>query len=256
MWNFISMNYILKKRLFHLLLMSLFLMVPGISSSETPFKLNTSIKPPFSTQSQNGFIDVLAKELFSRLNISMEIVRLPAERAMANVNSGLSDGELPRVDGLAKKYQNIIQVPEKIIEYAFVAFSQPQKLETISFDNIKAKRVGLVIGWKVYEKNTVDYINLIKVSRPSQLFKMLNIDRLDIALYERYAGQYILKSQGFKNIHECTPPLVTKPMYLYVNKKHQSQIPNILEALKSIKTDGTYQKIVFETLGMPKMKGT
>jgi len=67
--------------------------------------------------------------LSKRLDIPFEIVRLPAERAMINVNSGESDGELPRIAGLSNKYTNIVQIPEKLLDYSFVAFSQPKKME-------------------------------------------------------------------------------------------------------------------------------
>ncbi len=245
-----AVNRIVKKISVHLLSLTFFLGVAHTALAETLFKINTSIKPPMSTQEQTGFFDVLVKELFTRLNIPAEIVRLPAERALVRVNQGVSDGELPRVAGLAKKYPNIIQVPEKLIDSCFVAFSQPEKIAPISFDTIKSKRVGIIIGWKIYEKNTADFSNLYKVALPTQLFSMLDLDRLDVALFERYNGQYILQPQKFKNIHECTPPLGVKPGYMYVHKKHSELIPKIVQTLKAIKSDGTYQQIFTKTLGV------
>lgn len=226
-----------------------FLMVSSLYAADNSFRINTSIKPPFSTQSQDGFFDLIAKEIFTRMNIPLKIVRFPAERAMISVNKGLSDGELPRVAGLSRAYHNIIQVPESLIDYSFVAFSKPDKITDISFDSIKSQRVGIIIGWKIYENNTAGYPNLIKTALPSQLFAMLNIGHIEIALYEKYAGHNIIKTKGLDDIYECTPPLAMKPMYLYINRRHQDKLAKIVETLKSIKTDGTYQDISLKTLG-------
>jgi len=80
----------------------------------------------------------------------------------------------------------------------------------------------------------------------------MDLNRIDVALYERYAGQYLLQTQKLKNIHECVPPLAVKSMYFYLNKKHQDQVSPIALALKSIKEDGTYQNIFDGTIGLYK----
>ncbi|MCG8636231.1 MAG: transporter substrate-binding domain-containing protein [Desulfobacterales bacterium] len=217
---------------------------------ETRLKINTSIKPPFSTKSQTGFFDLLIKEVFTRLDIPFEIVRLPAERAMINVNTGESDGELPRIGGLSERYGNIVQVPEKLLDYSFVAFSQPEKITGVSFAEIRSRRIGMIIGWKIYEKNLVNFPEVVTVAHPGQLFALMDLNRIDIALYERYAGQYILQTGKFKGIHECDPPLAVKSMYLYLNEKHKDKVPLIARMLKRIKEEGGYQDLFDRTIGL------
>ncbi len=238
------------KTQFYFLFIVLFIGFAQPVQAETSLKVNTSIKPPFSTESQTGFFDILIKELFTRLDIPFEIVRLPAERAMINVNSGESDGELPRIGGLSMKYGNIVQIPEKLIDYSFVAFSQPGKINGVSFPGIKTRRVGMIIGWKIYEKNTTDFPEVITVAHPRQLFALMDLNRIDIALYERYAGQYILQTGKFKNVHECDPPLAVKSMYLYLNEKHKDRVPEITRMLKLLKEEGLYQNIFDRTIGI------
>ena len=118
------------------LLMSFFLMFlwfPHADALER-LKINTSIKPPFSTAALDGYFDLFIMELFTRSDIAVELVRLPPERALRYANDGVSDGEIPRIDGLSSVYPNIVLVPEKVIDYHFVAFSQPQPLPEIAFD--------------------------------------------------------------------------------------------------------------------------
>jgi polar amino acid transport system substrate-binding protein len=37
-------------------------------------------------------------------------------------------------------------------------------------------------------------------------------------------------------------------MYLYLNKKHEALVPQIAQALREMKADGTYNKIMFSII--------
>ncbi|WP_163832136.1 substrate-binding periplasmic protein [Spartinivicinus ruber] len=212
------------------------------------FKVNTSIKPPFSTEDQKGFFDYLLKELFNRLDIKVELIRLPAERALHMANDGVSDGEIPRIAGLQKKYQNLIQVPESVIDYHFVGFMRQPVITDMKWGSLKSVKVGMIIGWKIYENNVPPSAEITKVSSPKQLMQMANYGRVDIALYERYAGRYIIKHHHFKLLAESKPPLAIKPMFLYVHNKHKAIVNLLAKALRKMKTDGTWHKIANDTL--------
>ena len=43
-------------------------------------------------------------------------------------------------------------------------------------------------------------------------------------------------------------PLKDVDMYLYLNKKHEAVVPRLAKALRDMKVDGTYNKIIFELL--------
>ena len=223
------------------------MLVADLWAADT-LKINTSIKPPFSTAEMDGFFDRLLVTLFSRNGIAIELVRLPPERALHYVNEGVSDGEVPRIGGLSKTYPNIVQVPEKLIDYHFVAFSQPRPLPDMSFDVLQHYRVGLLIGWKIYETRVPPDTVLSRLTGPLQLFLMLANDRIDVGLYERYAGHYLIRSNGFTDIYECRPPLAVRPMFLYLNRKHASLAMPLAESLRAMNADGTLAAIKRATL--------
>ncbi len=84
--------------------------------------IGTGLKPPLvSSETAPGFLDTLAKEVFHRLGIELEVIILPAERALINANNGIEDGNLLRIKGLEKQYPNLIRVPEKMMNSEFVA---------------------------------------------------------------------------------------------------------------------------------------
>lgn len=224
------------------------LSVGGHAAAVEPLKVNTSIKPPFSTRDQTGFFDLLLKELGKRLDRPVELVRLPPKRALRSINNGLSDAELPRIAGLEMKYSNLVRVEEKVIDYNFVAFSRVERDET-SWGDLAGKRVGYLIGWKIFEDNIPAQANACKLTKPELLFNMLSKGRIDVALYERYAGWNNIQIHQHSGINEWKTPMAIKPMFLYLHKKHAALAPVIDRHLRQMKSDGTYRRIMKQTLG-------
>lgn len=233
------------KLLYTLLL--LFVLLPSTALSDKTIRVNTSIKPPFSTEDGTGFFDLLLKELCNRMDINFKLVRQPSERALVSMNQGLSDMELPRIAGLESKYPNLIMVQEKVINYEFVAFSR-KKYCFNSWTDLEDKQIAYLIGWKIFEDNVPKATKVTKLNHPDQLFNMVARNRVEIALYEKYAGWANMKANNHKHIKECKPPLAVKPMYIYLHKSHENLAADIAHHLRQIKKDGTYRKIMEKTL--------
>ena len=178
----------------------------------------------------------------------MKIVQLPSERALVNADEGIDDGNFARVEGLDKQYPNLIQVPEEITRFEFVAFSRGMKFKTEKWDSLKPYNVGIITGWKILEANITGTKSLTKVADEKMLFSLLKQDRADIVVYDRRQGRVVLKKLKMDYINILEPPLAVKSMYPYLNKKHKDLVPKLTETLRAMKKDGTYQKIVDEVL--------
>lgn len=218
------------------------LLVFPVAAGAEALQVNTSIKPPFSTEDQTGFIDRMLAELGERMDREIRLRRLPPERALMIINDGKSDIELPRIAGLEKTYPNLVMVPEKVLDYHFVAFSRTKKRYE-SWADLKDTRVGYLIGWKIYEKNVPSEALVTKLRQPLQLLQMLENGRIDVALYEREAGQYIIRENGFDTIDTNCIPLADRPMYMYMHEKHADIVPVVASHLRAMKDDGTYARI-------------
>jgi len=210
--------------------------------------LNTTGQPPLNTKDKTGFLDRVAIEAFSRIGFEITTIRLPAERGLINVNTGVDDGEMFRVSGLQKIYPNIVPVPEKMIDIDFVVFSKLDITLDKGWDSLKPYSVAIVNGWKILEQNIPKSAEVISVNHPLQLFDMLNKGRAQLIVYERFSGQGIIKQSQFNDIKLIEPPLASREMFMYLNKKHRSIIPKLADALRNMKNDGTYQKIMRQTL--------
>ncbi len=248
----VTTSGIVWRKYFSLVLFFL-LTTPCIASP--PLVITTSVDPPESNESDTGFYDLILQEAFRRIDRQIDIDHLPAERSLINADSGLTDGEFPRISGLERLYPNLVRVPEKITNYEFVAFSKHHGIKMTTWDTLQPYDVAIVRGWKILEKNIVNTRSLVRAKNQKLLFNLLVNDRADIIVYSRVAGTAFIRSQGLEGIVALEPPLAIRGMYLYLNKKHEQLVKPLAQALKEMKADGTYVEIKNRVLGSYLHKG-
>jgi polar amino acid transport system substrate-binding protein len=238
-----------------LLLASLLFVSPaGFAAGPRVLELNDVNEPPFTTPELTGFLDVIATEAFRRIEVELRLVKLPAERALLLANDGLEDGDLTRIAGLEKQYPNLVRVPEKLIDWDFAAFSKDDSIPA-NLEAIRHHSVGFIKGWQFYKQNMAGAERVTTVDDPQQLFRLLDRDRIEVALYARWMGLALIQKQGLKNIRPLEPPLVSSAMYIYLNKRHAKLVPKLAEALRALKREGFYQRVYREKL-LPYDKAT
>lgn len=204
--------------------------------------INSTDQTPYITSNKDGFVDILAAEAFRRAGVSLQIVKLPAERGLINANTGILDGDLTRVKGLNKIYRNLIRVPESFRDANFCALSKNSNIST-NPDDLNKHVVGFIKGWKIYESLMGDSTRVITVNNSKQLFRLLKSDRIDVALYNCIDGMKISKNMDIKDIKILQPPFPKVKMFLYLNKKHKNIAAKISKALNDLKTEGVYKKL-------------
>lgn len=228
--------------------MTLILCCGIASAGSKAFIINSGAKEPLASKSGDGFYNLITEELFRRLGEDAKVVLLPSERALVNANKGIDDGNIARVPGIEKKYTNLVRVPEPVLEFEFMAYSNSHESPSISgWNSFSPYVVGYMTGWKIYEKNIKITRKTTKVKNPTQLFKLLKNKRADVVMFDRWMGLYWLNKLNIKaNLVE--PPVAKKKMYIYMNKKYSGLVPKIDMALKQMKQDGTYDQIKRKSL--------
>ncbi len=209
--------------------------------------LNDTNEPPFTTAQGDGFIDIVVTEAFRRAGAELRLIKLPAERGLINANAGIEDGDMVRVAGLEQQYPNLIRVPEKLLDWEFVAFSKNKAIPA-NWEVIRQQAVGLIKGWKIYEQHMTGAKQVVTADDPAQLFQLLTHNRIEVALYTRWMGQAYIQQHQMKEIRALTPPLATREMFIYMHKRHADRVPKIAEALRALKREGFYQRIKREKL--------
>ncbi|MCJ7599876.1 MAG: transporter substrate-binding domain-containing protein [Desulfobulbaceae bacterium] len=193
----------------------------------------------------------LLTELFQRMGMEFSVVYLPSARALKNANDGIEDGNFLRTGGI-KAYPNLIQVLEKISEIEVVAFSKNKNIHIKDWSSLEPYNVTYVTGWKLCDAHLFRKKSLVTVRNEDLLFTLLEKDRADIGIFGRKAGYETMKRLGITDIEALSDPLYVDDLYFYINKKHAKLIPAIIETLREMKRDGTYESIVrkaFESIG-------
>lgn len=212
-------------------------------AAERTVRISTSYRNLLSTPEQTGMLDRIVKEAFHRIGIRAEIVFTTAERSLIAVNDGILDGELNRITGMEENFPNLVRVPEPNMQMQFVAFAN-RDISISDWESLRGLRIGMVNGWKILECNTKDFPDVTHQVEAPPLFRMLDRDRLDVVLYAKLTGYEILHELGLNNIRALSPPLCVRDMFLYMHKNHQDLLEPLAHALRSMKQDGTYARIV------------
>jgi polar amino acid transport system substrate-binding protein len=187
----------------------------------------------------------LSQEAFRRVGVTLNLVSQPSERSLHSANLGEVDGEGLRVAGLDQQYPNLIQVPERYIGISFVAFAKDPTLRIDhGWADLKPYRVAFIRGWKMFENNASVARIVNKVEQPEQLFRMLDGGRIDLALYTLADGVAMVRDMGLAGVAPLSPSLKDVDMYLYLHRRHAALAPKLAQALRDMKADGAYQKIL------------
>ncbi|MET0094735.1 MAG: transporter substrate-binding domain-containing protein [Sedimenticola sp.] len=230
--------------LFSVLLLTSF----SVAGEGAPFKLNITLTAPLGTPERQGFLDLVVTEMLHRVGRVPDFEFAHEERGLRALDKGLDDGNLPRVAGLEEIYPNIRQVPGKVMDFNFQVFSKNPSIVIDGWDSLQNYDVAFVTGWKILEQN-VKAQTITKVSTSDQLFQLLGQDRTQLVIYEKWQGLELIRKLGLEGIVALEPPLISKEVFLYVNKRHESLIPELAKALEQMKADGSYGRIEDKTLG-------
>ncbi len=219
------------------------------AATDAIITLNAVGDPPLNDELMQGFMDRVAQEAFKRIGINLHTIRLPAERGLINANEGISDGEMGRIAGLQTIYPNLIQVPESIMNWEFVVIGSDAVNFNGDWQDLIGKTVAIINGWKILETNIPKQVQVVKVKNPQLLFDLLQRKRTDLIIYERWGGTMRLKKIAMREMELKLPALAIREMYIYLNKKHQPLVERLAQALRAMKIDGSYEKIMRQTLG-------
>lgn len=219
---------------------------PRAFSAEGPvLVLNVTNAPPFTNAEGTGYADIVAAEAFRRAGLGLRLVEIPSERGLRLANEGTADGDLGRIEGMEQQYPNLVRVPESFVRLEFAAFAKdpavPPRLESL-----RSRRVGIVRGWKVYEDALSGAPDVVRADDPSQLFLLLQKDRIEVALYERWMGLALLQKQGETRVRPLQPPLAVRDLFVYLNRRHAARAAPIAAALRAMKAEGFCDRVYRE----------
>jgi polar amino acid transport system substrate-binding protein len=213
-------------------------------AQEAKLSLVTGALPPFSSVPGQppGFLEALARAAFKRIDVDVEVSTVPVARALINVNDGLDDGDLFRIEGAEQTYPNIVRVPEKLFDSDFMAYTNRADIAIHGWADLQPYAVAYTTGWRIFDINVKDAKEIAKVSSMEALYPLLMQGRAEVILADRFQWQWAMRQNGY------TAPLTGWPLarvgiYMYLNKSKLPLVPKVAHAIADMKADGTYQAL-------------
>lgn len=214
----------------------LFLVIFSSNSQSEPLVF-TTIKN--SVNSEIGTL--VMTEAYGRLGIDIIVKPLPASRALKESNDGNADGELYRISGINKKWSNLVQLSIPINQLEAVAFTKNLQFKVSGWDSLRPYKLSIRRGVRFSEIATEGMTRQI-VNDNSSLFKMVNVDRADIAILALSNGLQSLKDLGLTDIKPLSPAIQSYPLYHYLHSKHKDLLPKVEAVLMELEKEGFIQK--------------
>lgn len=190
----------------------------------------------------SGVSAVVLREAYWRLGYRVEVLNLPAERALLMSNRGEVDGELQRIAGLGSAYPNLVQVLPAINSLEATAFSHNRAIALTDWESVRPYRLGIIRGIKFSEIST-EGMNREIINDYPNAFEMLRLDRVELVLAARLNGRYYLRLMKHSDVQEI--PLKVPPIELfhYLHSQHSALAAKLGTVLKTMKASGDIARI-------------
>lgn len=219
----------------------------NIGSAAQHLHITTGFTPPVS-----DYFRLVLAEADRRLeDISISFEVLPAERSLKLVDAGVNDGECCRIpEVIYSTYSNMVTVPVSFHAVRFSAFSKRRDIAINSFADLKPYSIGTVKGWRA----AVDGIQRLQpreahiVTRPEQLFMMLQQDRIDFGVMGYLSGLKVISELQLHDIRAIDPPLLEKKLFLLLATRNQALVPEFTRVFNEMIDDGTTERLFKEII--------
>lgn len=216
-------------------------------SRAADFVMTTGAKEPYSNKEQTGYLDQVARAVFGYLGHKVVVRALPAARSLNEASLGHSDGDMQRIAGLSKRHPTLLQVPEKISDYKFAGFSRIKGQSLSSWQDLKNRRPGYILGWKYFENRMPEGVESTGVASPEPLFRLLEARRADIVLFSLYSGNWWSRQLNI-TAWPVEGPFDSLDMFMYVHERNRDLVMPLAKALALLKEQGVIDRIRHETL--------
>lgn len=226
------------------------LLAAATADARQVFSVNTGFTAPVSTVFEQVLHEVLA-----RLGLTLEFHEISAERSLILVNDGVDDAECCRIPQVVEAdYPGLITVPESVFEVRFSAFSKRRDIRLERWEDLRPYTVGTVTGWKILVNNIerVQPAGSFVLDDAEAMFRMLDMDRLDIATLGYLSGRKVIDELGLTDtLLPIEPPLARRELFLMVHPRHAELVPQLTETIREMKRDGTLDAIVRRVTARP-----
>ena len=194
--------------------------------------------------SDNSEISALVlQEAYAKIGIDIHITPFPAKRSLFYANEGLADGELFRIKGMEKKFENLVRVPVAINQLEAMVLTKAKKLEIKGWQSLSPYKIAIRRGVKFSEigtegMNRVTYNNNLALGRI-----LLEDNEVNLSIIARANGLQVMDELDHPDLHFVEPALAVYPLYHYLHKKHANLVDKLTPVLEKMVESGRTNEI-------------
>lgn len=229
----------MKKKI--ILLLSLFLILPISDVEGKDLKI--------VVQENNLFFEAILPSIMKIAGIDYTEIRLPSERALNDLDTGVIDGNGLRLRVLDGQYLNIVRVKEPVEFLDFIAITNQSHVKVETWADLAKYKVAYPKGWKIFEANVPQETQSFTTNKQAQLFQLLRRGRVDVVLLSRTIADKLRKDIPIKGLRYLSPPLKSTPAYLYMHKSKKVEASKLSKALRKLKSTQAYGEIYWQVYG-------
>jgi len=189
-----------------------------------------------------AFIFPILVEAYRRLGIEIIAEPLPAERGLRVTDSGQTDGETVRVEGLEAVYPNLVRVPELVVSVEVKVFTTGVTFPVTGWESLHPYTVCYMHGLKLYEQGTQGMRRVPGFGQENAV-KLLREGLCEVAVLSANAWVMVDRLNAGP-MRELEPPVASYPLYHYVHRRHADLVPLLAEQLKQMKREGVIDAIL------------
>lgn len=193
-------------------------------------------RPDFVGSFTEDPVKDLAQDAFARLQLSVQILDLPAARALKMLQNGELDGDLARNSAITELLNNLILVPEPLSTLEIMRYClQPDYCKNEDPQGIGGYIRGApaLSAWLQQQSLT-----LVGYKDATTLLMSLVYGRLNYILLDNQSLHLLRQNLQLQQLTLYTHPLPLPPQHYYMvlNKRHQHLALPLAQALKDAKS--------------------
>ncbi len=189
---------------------------------------------PNFTSAVNGQV---LKEIYRQAGLEVRIVTMPGLRSTAEVLAGMIDGEVNRVAEYGQRHPALIRVDPPFNTWTVSAFyKKSMKIDVKTKQDLTGQKLGVVRGLVAVEYLVEGMANVYKTNSSLSLARMLQTDRLEIAVDGANEFKFGLNQSELSALTQVD--LMQFPLYHYLSKKNQHLQPVLSRIIKQLSDSG------------------
>jgi len=188
------------------------------------------------------YMERLLTEAYQQIGVKVDYIQYPAKRALYASNLGETDGEMARIEGVDKEFQNLLMTDVTISSIEIVVFTKNEKILVDGWQSLKPYSIAIPRGIRVIENGTAG-MEVSAFNTTEKILELVSMGRYDVAVLTRIDGLGYAKKLNITNLTILEPPIAKVDLYHYLHKKHENLLPKINSSLLELKESGRMKVI-------------